>query len=183
VLQEIPFVDQRESPDDASIASDESMEDGLRMEIEKLHRMLDAVHARIYEQGIIIEQQQQEINTLKAVHNDHETKINHVLATPSPTSNPNQTHSYKDALKSGLPEITSTILKEQSERQKRSKNIIIKDKRSPKESLIQPATDPATAVNTWLTANGLTPESFLSESLPISQVQHPIHHLSIVVTL
>jgi hypothetical protein len=167
VLQETPFVDQRESPDDASIASDESMEDGLRVEIEKLHKMLEAVHARVYEQGIIIEQQKQEIETLKAVHNDHEVKINHIMACPPSTAQTIQAPSYKDALKVGIPQITSTIIKEQSERQKRTKNIIIKDKRHPDDSLIKPATDPTTAVNAWLLSHGLSPQETKNASIRV----------------
>jgi hypothetical protein len=132
------------------------MEDGLRVEIERLHKMLDAVHARVYEQGLIIEHQKQEIESLKVVYNDHEIKLNHVLATPSPTRDTNQTPSYKEDLKTGLPELTNNIIKEQSDRQRRSKNIIIKDKRNPNESLIKPSTDPTKAVQTWLTSHGLT---------------------------
>jgi hypothetical protein len=156
VFLETPFVDQRESQDDASIISDESMADGLRVEIEQLRKMLEQVHFQLHEQGMVIEQQRQEIHSLKAVYNDHETKINHLLVSPPPPAPINQTPSYKAALNTGLPGIASTVIKEQSERQKRMKNIIIKDKRHPKDSLIQPSTDPSKAVHSWLIQHGLT---------------------------
>jgi hypothetical protein len=138
------------------------MEDGLRVEIEKLHKMLDAVHARVYEQGLIIEQQQQEINSLKAVYNDHEIKITHLQDSPPPTipttAVPLTPLSYKDVLKAGLPDLTSSIFNEQAERTRRSHNIVIKDKRSPTHSLIQPSTDPSTAVKAWLLSHGALPK-------------------------
>jgi hypothetical protein len=75
--------------------------------------------------------------------------------------------SYRDALKAGIPEITSTIIKEQSERQKRIKNIIIKDKRHPNSSLIKPATDPSSAVNAWLISQGLTQQETKNSSIRV----------------
>jgi hypothetical protein len=138
------------------------MEDGLRVEIEKLHKMLEAVHSRVYEQGLIIERQQQEINSLKAVYNDHEIKITHLQDSPPPTIPTTPVSPspllYKDVLKAGLPDITSTIFNEQAERTRRSHNIVIKDKRSPNLSLIKPSTDPTTAVKAWLLSHGALPK-------------------------
>jgi hypothetical protein len=167
VLLETPFVDQRESQEDASIASDESMADELRLEIEQLRKMLEQVHFQLHEQGMVIEQQRQEIHSLKAVYNEHETKINHLLVSPPTPAPINQTPSYKEALKTGLPGITSTVIKEQSERQRRMKNIIIKDKRNPKDSLIQPATDPSKAVTSWLIQHGLTLQETKNSSIRV----------------
>jgi hypothetical protein len=119
--------------------------------------MLEAVHARVYEQGLIIEQQKQEIEYLKGSHMAQGHKIDHLMASPLNTMDAQHPPlSYKEALKSGLPEITTSILKEQMERQRRIKNIVIKDKRDPKESFIQPASDPTVSVLTWLTSNGLS---------------------------
>jgi hypothetical protein len=116
---------------------------------------------------MVIDQQRQEIQSLKAVYNDHENKINHLMVSPPPASPITQPASYKEVLKTGLPEITASILKEQSERQRRAKNIIIKDKRNPKESLIQPATDPTEVVNTWLTSHGLSHKDIHNSSIKV----------------
>jgi hypothetical protein len=167
VFLETPFVDQRESQDDASIASDESMADGLRVEIERLHKMLEQVHFQLDEQRMVIEEQKQEINSLKAISNEHEIKLIHIMSSPPTTTQAQQTPSYKDALKSGIPEITSTIIKEQSERQRRSKNIIIKDKRHPNESFITPGTDPIKTINAWLVNHGLTQQETKNSSIRI----------------
>jgi hypothetical protein len=168
VLLETPFVDQRESQEDASIASDESVAEGLRLEIEQLRKMLEQVHFQLHEQGMIIDQQRQEINSLKAVYNDHEVKLNHVMtSTKNPDVPLHPPMSYKEVLKAGLPTLTSSIFNEQAERKRRAHNIVIKDKRISQLSLIQPSRDPTTVVQAWLLAHGATTDDLEKSSVRV----------------
>jgi hypothetical protein len=71
------------------------------------------------------------------------------------------------------------------------KNIIIKDKRNPAASLIQPSTDPSKAVNSWLIQHGLTLQETRNSSIRVVASRLPPasdpspHHSghTIIVTL
>jgi hypothetical protein len=150
------FESQRETNDDASIYTDVPIDD-IRSELDHLHATVEQLHRTLYEQRIIIDLQNKEINSLKESHNAHVEKLNKLdeeLNLPPEPLPPQAPNSYKDILKTGLPDIANTIIKEQHERKRREKSLIIKDK----GNIIVKSQNAVEDVRPFLTSLGATPE-------------------------
>jgi hypothetical protein len=162
------------------------MDDGIRMELDHLHTTIEQLHRTLYEQRLLIDLQKKEIETLKESHHLYEAKLikideKVVKACNSIPQSPPIAPSYKDALKTGIPNITTSIIKEQEERKRRNKNLIIKDK----DNII-----PVDDVLPLLTSLGATNKDLtdatirvISHKLPISSQNKATTWKSIIVTL
>ena len=66
--------------------------------------------------------------------------------------------SYRDIAAKGIPNLASAVIKEQTERQKRSKSIIIRDNNEGSNAISQSPTTLLQDISTWLGTHGLTPD-------------------------
>jgi len=81
---------------------------------------------------------------------DIQAKIRNIEATPKP--------SYRDAAAKGIPDLASAVIKEQAERLKRSKSIVIRVNSAGPLSILQSPDSLRQDVSSWLITHGLKPE-------------------------
>jgi hypothetical protein len=114
---------------------------------------------------------------------DIQEKIRHIESTPKT--------SYRDAAAKGIPELASAVIKEQAERSKRSKSIVIRVNNAGPQSILQSPDSLRQDVSNWLTTHGIKPEDMdgLSARLiprkPTTTLsdQSPYPGATVVVTL
>jgi hypothetical protein len=163
--QEIPPVSQEEFLDDTSNSSDESgMADSLRVEIAQLRSIVEKQDKELERQSLLLRDQRQEIDALKnicGIHDRHLQDIDtHLKSTPStPPISPTPPPTYKAALQQSIPDLTSSIIKEQLERSKRLKNIVIRERNaSESTSILATLKNPTADTVSWLRGLGASPE-------------------------
>ena len=66
--------------------------------------------------------------------------------------------SYRDIAAKGIPNLASAVIKEQTERLKRSKSIIIRDNNEGSNAISQSPATLLQDISTWLGTHGLTPD-------------------------
>jgi hypothetical protein len=184
------FEPQRETNDDASIYTDVPIDDGIRSELDHLHATVEQLHRTLYEQKLLIDLQKKEIDSLKESHYAHVEKLiklDEELNLPPESLPPQVSNSYKDVLKSDLPDIANTIIKEQDDRKRRIKNIIIKDNG---DTIIK-SNNPMEDILPFLTSLGANREDLtdiavrviINKPITSSSRTTPAARKSIIVTL
>jgi hypothetical protein len=66
--------------------------------------------------------------------------------------------SYRDATAKKLPDLASAVIKEQAERLKRSKSIVIRDYSTAPQCVVQSLDHPQDDISNWLQSHGLSPD-------------------------
>jgi len=81
---------------------------------------------------------------------DIQAKIRNIEATPKT--------SYRDAAAKGIPDLASAVIKEQAERLKRSKSIVIRVNNAGSQSILQSPDSLRQDVSSWLSTHGIKSE-------------------------
>jgi uncharacterized coiled-coil protein SlyX len=127
-----------------------------------MHSLLQRINAL----EIYVSAQDQRIHQLEAIiektnfpHNPHEAdpiireiqeKLRNIETTPIA--------SYRDIAAKGIPNLASAVIKEQDERLKRSKSLVIRDNNEGPNAISQSPTTLLHDISTWLGTHGLTPD-------------------------
>jgi hypothetical protein len=119
----------------------------------------------------------------EAIIKDIQEKIRHIEATPKTT--------YRDAAAKGIPDHASAVIKEQAERSKRSKSIVIRVNNAGPATFLHSTDSLRQDVSEWLTAHGIKPEDMDGfsarliprKTTPTASDRPPSLDATIVVTL
>jgi hypothetical protein len=116
---------------------------------------------------------------------DIQDKIRNIEATPKT--------SYRDAAAKGIPDLASAVIKEQSERLKRAKSIVIRVANAGPQSILQSPDSLRQDISRWLSAHGINPDDMAGLSARLinrkpstsstSSAQSPPTGATVVVTL
>ena len=119
---------------------------------------------------------------------DIQEKIRNIEATPKT--------SYRDAAAKGIPDLASAVIKEQSERLKRAKSIVIRVANAGPQSILQSPDSLRQDISRWLSAHGINPDDMAglsarlinrkpstSSTSSTSSAQSPSTGATVVVTL
>jgi len=113
---------------------------------------------------------------------DIQEKIRNIEATPKT--------SYRDAAAKGIPDLASAVIKEQSERLKRAKSIVIRVANAGPQSILQSPDSLRQDISGWLSAHGINPDDMAGLSARLinrkpstSSAQSPPAGATVVVTL
>jgi hypothetical protein len=89
--------------------------------------------------------------SMEAAHiiQELQAKMRNIEANPKP--------SYRDAAAKGIPDLASAVIKEQAERLKRSKSLVIRDKSTAPHRVVQTLDAYQDDITNWLHSHGLNP--------------------------
>jgi hypothetical protein len=180
--KEIPTVQLADFLDAASVSSAESeMMDSLRVEIANLKSILDKQDHELRRQCLIIQTQGEEIHALKCICSSNERQIHEIdahlksvpLVQPPPVQPSQPSQPYKEALQKSIPEITSSIIREQDDRSKRVKNIVIRERGATTTTSILSRHASSSEICSWLQGLGASTEDTSKLSIRVIPARVP----------
>jgi hypothetical protein len=153
-----PTENNPEMEDDSSQHSEESVEPDETTTLTLLQR-LNALEVYVAAQDQRILNLEAEVRELKGTQppsmaadniiQELQAKMRNIEANPKP--------SYRDAAAKGIPDLASAVIKEQAERLKRCKSLVIRDNSTALNRVVQTLETSQADISNWLHSHGLTP--------------------------